>query len=102
MSIGTSSRGSSMLDGNAAAGILSVVFAGDTTCARATCVSCGATEHVGALRLYAYEMGAVLRCPGCDAVVLRVGRTRTELWLDATGCSAIVMGLSTGPTGPSK
>src|SRR5258708_39459616 len=98
MSIGTSSRGSSALDGNAAAGILSVVFAGDATCARATCVSCGATEHVGALRLYAYEMGAVLRCPGCDAVVLRLGRTRTELWLDAPRWSAIVRGFTTRPT----
>lgn len=82
------------LDGNAAAGILGEIFAGDMTVARATCVSCGATGSVGALLLYDREMGAVLRCPGCNSVVLRVGRTPTELWLDATGskCFAIARG----------
>ena len=81
------------LDGNAAAGLLSEIFAGDVTAARATCVGCGETDNVGALLLYAHEMGAVLRCPGCECVVLRVARTPTQLWLDATGSSAIVIDL---------
>jgi hypothetical protein len=81
------------LDGNAAAGIMSEIFARDVTAARATCVSCGATDTVGALVLYAREMGAVLRCPSCQAVVLRLARTPTELWLDATGCRCIVVAM---------
>jgi hypothetical protein len=79
------------LDGNAAAGILGEIFAGDMTAARATCASCGASDRVGALLLYGREMGAVLRCPGCNSVVLRVARTPTELWLDATGSRCIVI-----------
>jgi hypothetical protein len=82
---------SARLDGNAAAGILSEIFARDVTAARATCVRCGANDSVGALLLYAHEMGAVLRCPGCESVVLRVARTPTQLWLDATGSRCIVI-----------
>jgi hypothetical protein len=79
------------LDGNAAAGLLSEIFVGNVTAARATCVQCGASDRVGALLLYAHEMGAVLRCPGCDAVILRVARTPTEVWLDATGAKCVVI-----------
>ena len=79
------------LDGNAAAGILSEIFANDMTAAHATCVSCGASDRVGALLLYAPEMGAVLRCPSCDSVVLRVARSPTQLWLDASGCRCFVI-----------
>jgi hypothetical protein len=85
---------SARLDGNAAAGILSEIFAGDMTAARATCVSCGASDKVGALLLYAPEMGAVLRCPSCDSVVLRVARSPTWLWLDASGCSCFVIAMA--------
>src|SRR5687768_9559366 len=81
------------LDGNAAAGILSEIFARDMTAARATCVSCGASDKVGALLLYAPEMGAVLRCPSCDSVVLRIARSPTQLWLDATGCRCFVIAM---------
>jgi len=43
------------------------------------------------------SMGAVMRCPTCDAVVLRVARTPTGLWLDPTGARLVVMA---GPTAP--
>jgi hypothetical protein len=46
---------------------------------------------VGALVVYAHGMGTVVRCPSCDAVVLRVARTPTHLWLDATGARHIVI-----------
>jgi len=81
------------LDGNAAAGILSEIFSRDLTSARATCAACGATDTVGALFVYGDGMGAIIRCPGCDAVVLRVSRTPRELWLDATGAKSIVIAL---------
>jgi hypothetical protein len=79
------------LDGNAAAGILSEVFAADLTAARATCAGCGATRAVGALLVYAHGMGTVVRCPGCDGVVLRVARTPTRVWLDLTGARHIAI-----------
>lgn len=79
------------LDGNAAGGILSEVFAPDLTAARATCAHCGATRAVGALLVYAHGMGTVVRCPSCDAVVLGIGRTPTRLWLDLSGARHIVI-----------
>lgn len=82
------------LDGNAAAGILSELFVPDFTTARATCGTCGATRAFGALLVYAHGMGTVMRCPGCDAVVLRVARTPTQLWLDLTGAKLVVMAAS--------
>jgi hypothetical protein len=82
------------LDGNAAAGMLSEIFALDLTAARATCVHCGRTGAMGALLMYAHGMGIVLRCPDCDGVVLRIARTPTRVWLDATGARCIVIALA--------
>jgi len=79
------------LDGNAAGGILREVFAHDVTDARATCVGCGDARPVGALLAYGHAMGVVLRCPGCDAVMLRVMRGPTQVRLDATGIRLLVI-----------
>ncbi|HEY8165775.1 MAG TPA: DUF6510 family protein [Gemmatimonadaceae bacterium] len=79
------------VDGNAAAGILSELFVPDLTVARAKCAGCGVTRAVGVLLVYAHGMGTVMRCPGCDSVVLRIARTPTHIWLDATGATSIVI-----------
>ncbi len=79
------------VDGNAAAGILSELFVPDLTVARAKCAGCGTTRTIGALLVYAHGMGTVVRCPGCDGVVLRLSRTPTHVWLDATGATSIVI-----------
>ena len=79
------------LDGNAAAGILSEIFAPDLTAAEAICAHCAATRAVGALLVYAHGMGTVVRCPACNGVVLGIGRTPTRLWLDASGARRIVI-----------
>jgi hypothetical protein len=85
------------LDGNAAAGILSEIFAPDLTAARATCAHCGTTRAVGALLVYAHGMGTVVRCPNCDGVVLCVVRTPTHVWLDPTGARRIVIAAAALP-----
>jgi hypothetical protein len=79
------------LDGNTAAGLLSEIFVPDVTAARATCAYCGAIRPLGAMLVYAHRMGTIIRCPECGAVVLRVVRTLTQLWLDPTGASLVVM-----------
>jgi hypothetical protein len=79
------------IDGNAAGGILSELFVPDLTIARAKCAGCGVTRTVGVLLVYAHGMGTVLRCPGCDGVVLRIARTPTHLWLDARGATSIAV-----------
>jgi Family of unknown function (DUF6510) len=79
------------VDGNAAAGILSELFVPDLTAARAKCASCGVMRTIGVLLVYAHGMGTVMRCPGCDSVVLRIARTPTHVWLDASGATSIVI-----------
>ena len=56
--------------GNALAGALSQVFVSDITTAHATCGSCGAVRSLATARLYR-AAGEVLRCSGCDAVLLK-------------------------------
>ena len=73
------------LDGNAAGGILRDVFTHEMTAALATCAGCRTTGPVGELLEYGHGMGIVLRCPGCDAPVLRIVRTPGTLRLDASG-----------------
>ena len=83
----------STLDGNAAGGLLREVFAFDATAARMTCAGCTRMVPMGELRLYAIELGAILRCPSCDEAVVRIARTPRGLWLDLR-CAAIVIAVS--------
>jgi hypothetical protein len=73
------------LDGNAAAGDLSDVFRRETTAALATCAGCGASGPVADAMVYDAGMGTVLRCPGCDTVLLRVARHAGELRVEMRG-----------------
>jgi hypothetical protein len=79
------------LDGNAAAGVLSEIFATEITAGRAKCAGCGSVQTIGALHVYSHGMGLVVRCPGCDGVILRVARTPTHIWLDARGAVSLVV-----------
>ena len=85
------------LDGNFAAGILSEVFVPDMTTTRAMCANCGTIRPLGALPVYGQNMGVVMRCPICDAVVLRVARTPRQLWLDPTVARLLLMADATSP-----
>jgi hypothetical protein len=73
------------LDGNAAAGALSEVFAMDVTAAITRCDSCGQTAVFAESRLYVDAPGLVARCSGCDAVLLRVVSTPSDTYLDLRG-----------------
>ena len=77
------------LDGNAIGGLLGEIFVGELTVARSTCASCGAVREIGALAVYAQAPGTVVRCPGCDAVLLRVARGESRIWLDLQGVSCL-------------
>jgi len=59
------------LDGNALAGLLAEVFGAEMTAVRRGCASCGQVNAVGAHRAY-QGAGAVLRCPACSDVALRI------------------------------
>jgi hypothetical protein len=85
-----SREGVCSLDGNAAGGLLREVFAFDATSAPITCAGCARIAPVAELRLYAIELGAILRCPSCDEAVLRIARTPRGLWLDLRGATKVV------------
>lgn len=85
------------LDGNAAGGALREVFAQEMTAALATCTGCGTRRPVGALLEYGHRMGVVLRCPVCEAVMLRTVRTQGWLCLDASGTSLLTIPVDMSP-----
>ena len=62
------------LDGNAAAGLLCEMFAGDMTTAAGTCAGCGATNVLATVHVYMHAPGTVLRCPVCTAVLMCIVR----------------------------
>jgi hypothetical protein len=79
------------LDGNAAGGLLTEVFAADVTAAMCTCDGCGATEAIAAAEAYMRGPGLVLRCPHCESVLLRIVRIRERLLLDTSGVRTLSM-----------
>ena len=73
------------LDGNAAAGELSKIFAMDLTSAVGKCVHCGATKRFAEAHLYMQAPGVVARCPVCEHVLLRLANVRQRVFLDVRG-----------------
>jgi hypothetical protein len=84
-------------DGNAMAGQLREVFAVDVTAAVGRCVACGLVGPVASLRVYSHAPGLVARCPGCEAVVLRLVRGPSSAWLDLRGTVSLQIPLPEQP-----
>ena len=73
------------LDGNAAAGELSKIFAVDVTAAQGQCANCGAVRRFADARLYLQAPGVVARCAVCEHVLLRLVTAQERMFLDARG-----------------
>lgn len=73
------------LDGNAIGGLLQEIFAMEMTAAVGTCAACGAVNEVGRLHVYIHAPGTVVRCPACEAVLMRIVRGRGRYWIDLSG-----------------
>lgn len=78
-----------VLDGNALAGRLAAVFGADVTATPGQCAHCGTVTVVGELRAYVRAPGAVLRCPACGGVVLRIVETPEATIVDARGAAQL-------------
>ena len=63
------------LDGNAIGGLLGELFGAEMTIAVSTCDGCGQVDVVAELAVYTRAPGVVVRCPGCDGVLMRIVRT---------------------------
>jgi hypothetical protein len=73
------------LDGNAAAGELSKVFAMDVTAAEEQCAHCGVIKRFAEAHLYMHGPGVVARCAVCEHVLLRLVNGRHRVFLDVRG-----------------
>ena len=74
-----------MLDGNAVAGMLHDIFALEMTASPTECAHCGNVSEVGGLLAFTQAPGAVLRCPTCEQVMLRIVETPDAIYFDARG-----------------
>lgn len=79
------------LDGNAAAGELSRIFAMDVTAAEGRCANCGATRRFAEAHLYMRGPGVVARCPACQHVLLRLVNVGQRVFLDVQGLAYICL-----------
>jgi hypothetical protein len=77
------------LDGNAVAALLEEIFAVEMTASTTTCAACGRVGAIGTLLAYTRAPGVVLRCPGCEQVVLRIVQTPAAIYVDARGTLAL-------------
>jgi hypothetical protein len=77
------------LDGNAIGGLLREIFTVEMTAAEATCGGCGAVNPVGRVQVYMHAPGTVVRCPACDAVLMRIVHGRGRYWVDMSGTRCI-------------
>ncbi len=73
------------LDGNAAAGELSKIFAVDVTAAEGQCAHCGTIKRFAEAHLYMQAPGVVARCAACEHVLLRLVNVRHRVLLDVRG-----------------
>jgi Family of unknown function (DUF6510) len=80
-----SSHAHEYIDGNAAAGDLSKIFAVDVTAAQGQCANCGAIRRFAEAHLYMQAPGVVARCAVCEHVLLRLVSVRQCMFLDARG-----------------
>jgi len=76
---------SNYLDGNAAAGELSKIFAMDVTAAEGQCANCGARKRFAEAHVYMQSPGIVARCAICQHVLLRLVSVRDRVLLDVRG-----------------
>ena len=84
----------SYLDGNAAAGELSRLFAMDITAAKGQCANCGAKRHFAEAHLYMQCPGLVARCAVCDHVLLRLVDAGQRMVLDMRGMTYLAVEMS--------
>jgi hypothetical protein len=82
------------LDGNAAAGELSNLFAMDVTVAEGQCAHCGATKRFAEAHLYMHCPGVVARCAVCENVLLRLVNVRQRVFLDMRGMTYLSLDTS--------
>jgi len=83
-----------MLDANATAGLLFEIFGTDMTASPTECAHCGKEGEMGTLLAFTRGPGIILRCSGCENVLIRIVQTPEAIYLDARG--AVYLRLARG------
>ena len=82
------------IDGNAAAGELSNIFAMDVTAAKGQCAHCGAIKRFAEVHVYMQGPGLVARCSVCQHALLRFVTARQRVFLDLRGLICLILDTS--------
>ena len=77
------------LDGNAIGGLLIEVFGTEMTTATGICGHCGRVSQVAELAVYRPELGTVVRCRACDAVLMVFVQIRGVTCVDLQGLASL-------------
>lgn len=77
------------LDGNAIGGLLREVFGTEMTAATGTCATCGRCGPVAECVVYLDAPGTVVRCRGCNAILMVFARIGDRVCTDLTGLAAL-------------
>lgn len=78
------------LDGNAAAGELTEIFAFDVTSAVGECAGCGRHAHLADTHVFADAPGMVIRCTHCRNTLIRIVKSPERTWLDMRGLNYLL------------
>jgi hypothetical protein len=71
------------------------------TIATGVCAGCGAVEQVARLDAYVHAPGIVVRCPHCEAVLIRIVRGPARVWLDLRGVRSLELPLAASHPPPT-
>jgi len=74
-----------VLDGNAIGGMLMSVFGTDMTTSTGTCAHCGRISQVAEMAVYQPGLGTVVRCRGCEGVLMVFVQIREVTCVDLQG-----------------
>src|SRR4026207_363388 len=89
-----SSRNDNYLDGNAAAGELSNIFAMEVTAAEGQGARAGAIKRFAEAHIYMQGPGLVARCSVCQNVLLRLVNAREREFLGLRGMRCLFLDTS--------
>ena len=81
------------VDGNAAAGVFSEVFALEVTAAVGICSGCGATGPIAQAHVYLRAPGMVVRCAHCEQPLMRLVKAPGRMWIDLRGLVSLELSL---------
>ena len=85
-----------MVDGNAVGGLLNEIFSMEMTTSLAQCNHCGTRGELGSLRTFMHGSDAVLRCPVCDNIIMRIVQSPGSNYLDLRGATFLRLARGVG------